>query len=104
MKTQVTVHIKRYDPETERSWEQTYVVPAAESLPVMALLDYIYEHVDQTLSYRRYRCYIGVCTSCQLKVNGKSTRGCSAVLQPGDEVTVEPASGRRVLRDLVTVL
>ena len=102
MESGIAVTIKRYDPETEKRWEQSYFVPTQTPLSVLGILDYIQEELDPTLAYRPYRCYVGVCVSCQISVNGSSTRGCSAAFRPGETVLLEPSPGGNVVRDLVT--
>lgn len=79
---------------------QEYVVPTADRLSVMTLMAKIRE-LDPTFACRTSMCYHGTCGSCWVRVNGKNVKGCLRMVAPGESVTLEPASGYAVLRDLV---
>ena len=72
-------------------------------MTVQTLLRYIYENLDPTLAFRDYRCGSGLCNTCLVRVNGKTKRSCETLVPQGEELQIEPASGR-VIRDLVTEL
>lgn len=80
---------------------ETYQVKTERSMTVLAMLRYIFRTLDPTLAFRDYECYQGVCMSCQVMVKGKRVRACSILVEPGEEVTIEPLPGHRVIRDLV---
>ncbi len=40
---------------------------------------------------------------CIIRVNGKNTISCTTKVPDEDEIILEPASNREVIRDLVTV-
>lgn len=81
-----------------------FEVPANEAMTVMALLRFIYRYLDQGLAFRNYSCYIGVCSGCLVKVDGKTVRSCETLIEPGAEITIEPAAkdDSAIIRDLVT--
>ena len=83
-----------------------FEVPTDEAMTVMALLRYIYRNLNQGLAFRNYSCYIGVCSGCLVKVDGKTVRSCETLIEPGAEVTIEPAAkdDSVIIRDLATKL
>ncbi len=83
-----------------------FEVPADEAMSVMTLLRYIYRYLDQGLAFRNYNCYIGVCSGCLVIVDGKTVRSCETLIEPGAEVTIEPAAkdDSVIIRDLATKL
>ena len=97
------IHVKvfRFDPSVEQEPRyQTYRVPLEKGMSVMTALDYIYQNLDGTVSYYDHAaCGLGICARCTGVINGKPGLFCQAVLQ-GD-VTLEPTSKDRVLKDLV---
>lgn len=98
----VTVTVARFNPETDetRRW-QSYEVPLREGMSVLDGLDYVYEHLDPTLTYYDHAaCAQGICKTCTAKISGEPALMCQTLLT-GD-VTLEPAGRRPVLRDLVT--
>ena len=97
------IHIKayRYDPEKpDQAGFQSYAVPTAEPLSVMALMAEIHAQ-DETFACRTSTCFKGQCGSCLVRVNGRDALGCVTMVQPGETVTLEPHSKYRVVRDLV---
>jgi succinate dehydrogenase/fumarate reductase-like Fe-S protein len=67
----------------------------------MTALDYIYQNLDGTLAYYDHAaCDLGICARCTGMINGKPGLLCQTILE-GD-VTLEPLSPPKVLRDLVT--
>lgn len=97
----ITVKVFRFDPSVDREPRyQTYPVPLEKGMSAMAALDYIYQNLDGTLSYYDHAaCDLGICARCTGRIDGKPGLFCQAVLQ-GD-VTLEPTSKDRVLKDLV---
>lgn len=70
-------------------------------MTVLAILRYIFRSLDPSLAFRDYDCYQGVCMSCLMVINGKQLRACSTLVEPGQEVTIEPISGHPLIKDLV---
>lgn len=97
----IQVKVFRFDPSVDREPRyQTYPVPLEKGMSAMAALDYIYQNLDGTLSYYDHAaCDLGICARCTGMIDGKPGLFCQAVLQ-GD-VTLEPVSKDRVLKDLV---
>ena len=101
----IVASIFRYDPaEDQQPYYQAYTVPVRQELTLQAMLEYIYENCDDTLAFRKGKCYQGICGRCLVKLNGKPVRACSTLLQAGDSVQVDPVNKEKVLRDLVTKL
>ena len=100
MKTKtIKIEVKRYDPTTdEGSYYQTYEVPIEKGSTVLSVLRYIYENLDHSLAFY-YSCRIGKCAGCHVSVNGKTRLACTAVVDK--DITLEPQTGYRVVRDLV---
>ena len=97
------IHIKayRYDPEKpDQAGFQSYAVPTAEPLSVMALLAKIHE-MDASFACRTSTCFKGQCGSCLIRVNGQDVLGCITLVKPGESVVLEPHSKYRPIRDLV---
>ncbi len=97
----ITVKVFRYDPssETEPSYD-SYQVPLEPGMSAMDVLDYIYQNLDGTLAYYDHAgCALGICVRCSGKINGKAGLLCQTIVD-GD-VIIDPASQRRVVRDLV---
>ena len=98
----IQVKVFRFDPSADKEPRyQTYQVPLEKGMSAMTALDYIYQHLDGTLSYYDHAaCDLGICARCTGVINGKPGLFCQTILQ-GD-VTLEPTSKDRVLKDLVT--
>ena len=91
----------RFDPQTDKIPSyQDYAVPLKSGMSVMNALDYIYHNLDPTIAYFDHAaCTLGVCARCTGRVNGKAGLLCQTELK-GD-VTIEPISPDRVVKDLV---
>lgn len=97
---QVTVY--RYDPQVDIAPKpEIYEIGVHEEITVLQALSQIYELCDPSLAYRRCNCYRGVCGACLVNVNQRNRRACSVLVRPGDAITLRPASGYPVIRDLV---
>ncbi len=102
---QIVVSVFRFDPtKDQRPYYQAYTVPVKQQLTLQRLLEYIYAKIDNTLAFRKGKCYQGVCGRCLVKLNGKPVRACSTLLQAGQKVQVDPLKEDKVLKDLVTEL
>jgi succinate dehydrogenase/fumarate reductase-like Fe-S protein len=99
------IHVKvfRFDPSTGKEPRyQTYQVPWEKGMSAMTALDYIYQNLDGTIAYYDHAaCGLGICARCGGMINGKPGLFCQTVLQ-GD-VTLEPISKTKVLKDLVVI-
>jgi fumarate reductase iron-sulfur subunit len=98
----VTVRIERYDPAQKRAYVQSYSVPRESRLRVLDFLNYIFEELDQTLSYRRYLCKAKMCNGCLMMIDGKPALACWELV-PAEKsvIALSPLKGKKVLKDLV---
>jgi len=97
--------IFRYDPEKDEGTKgrvQEYKIEVQEGWTVLDALNYIKWNIDGSLTYRR-ACRHGICGSCGMTINGKSTLACETQIKDlGTQViTVEPLRGFGVIKDLV---
>lgn len=97
----IKVKVSRFNPSIDREpYYQTYSVPFEKGISAMSALDYIYHNLDSTIAYYDHAaCDLGICARCTGKINGKTGLFCQTVIQ-GD-VTLEPISQSRVIKDLV---
>ena len=102
----VTVRVKRLDPEAENSapfWVD-YRVSVEDNATVLDALIKIREEVDGTLSLR-CSCRSSICGSCAMRINGHAGLACktqaSAAMGENDTIVVEPAGNMPVIKDLV---
>ena len=101
-KDKITLNVFRFDPKDDESGRyEKYEIRTDNSMSVLAALRYIYENIDPMVAFRNYECYLGICSSCLMRVNGKNVRACSTLLNPGDEVRIDPIKSKKVIRDLV---
>jgi succinate dehydrogenase / fumarate reductase iron-sulfur subunit len=99
------VRIDRYNPDTGEKKVDTFMVPVTneQKMTVMDILDYIALHLDHSLSYYKHSvCNHGICGRCSLNINGKIRLACLTVANDYEQLTLAPASGRRLIKDLVT--
>ena len=101
----VTVRVKRFDPEAERpeSYWQEYAVTVADNATVLDALIKIREELDGTLTLR-CSCRSAICGSCAMRINGHAGLACktalSSSLDENNVVVVEPAGVMPVVKDL----
>jgi succinate dehydrogenase / fumarate reductase iron-sulfur subunit/fumarate reductase iron-sulfur subunit len=80
---------------------QAFDVPASDPVTVLDLLREVQQHHDPTLAFR-YSCRVAMCGTCAVRVDGRSTLACRAVVPPGyDAIDVAPLAGLPIVRDLV---
>jgi succinate dehydrogenase/fumarate reductase-like Fe-S protein len=92
----------RFDPLNDsKPSHRDYEIPFGGSMSVLMALEYVYEHMDETLAFRRYCCGTARCNSCLVRANGKKIRACSTLVEEGKTLVVEPVEGYRVIKDLV---
>ncbi len=103
---QVTVKIKRFNPEKDRKpYWQTFEVEADPMDRALDLLNYIKWHLDGTLTFRK-SCAHGVCGSDAMKINGENKLACQVLVRnliKGDRgtITFEPLPAAPIIKDLV---
>jgi succinate dehydrogenase / fumarate reductase iron-sulfur subunit len=102
----VTVKIKRYDPDAERpqvEWQE-YPISIDENATVLDALIMIREEVDGTLSLR-CSCRSSICGSCAMRINGHAGLACktkaSESMDAAGIISVEPAGVMPTVKDLV---
>jgi succinate dehydrogenase/fumarate reductase iron-sulfur protein len=101
----VKVRIERYDPAEERRYLQSYSVPRGSRLRVLDFLNYIFEELDQSLSYRRHLCKAKMCNGCLMMINGKPGLACWELIPASQsEINLSPLKGKKVLKDLIVDL
>jgi succinate dehydrogenase / fumarate reductase, iron-sulfur subunit len=99
---QVTLHIRRFNPETDaRPHLETYHVEADPNDQVLDLLHRVKWTQDGSLTFRR-SCGHGVCGSDAMRINGVNRLACKVLVREvGETITVEPMLGLTVLKDLI---
>jgi succinate dehydrogenase / fumarate reductase iron-sulfur subunit len=111
----VTLRIRRYNPETDAAphWED-YTVPAHPTDRILDALHKVKWELDGTLTFRR-SCAHGICGSDAMRINGRNRLACKTLVKdldaftqlgdgtlgPGKPIMVEPIKGLAVLKDLV---
>jgi succinate dehydrogenase / fumarate reductase iron-sulfur subunit len=101
----VTVKIKRFDPEAEQPapYWQEYAVTVADNATVLDALIKIREEQDGTLTLR-CSCRSAICGSCAMRINGHAGLACktalSRVIDRDNAIVVEPAGVMKVVKDL----
>ncbi|BAA79930.1 succinate dehydrogenase subunit B [Aeropyrum pernix K1] len=98
--------IRKYDPESGRSWWQEHEVETYRGMTVLDALLKIKEEQDHSLTLR-YSCRMAVCGSCGMTINGTPRLACQTqVAQVAREdapvVRVEPLYNFKVVKDLLT--
>jgi len=98
----VTLRIKRYNPETDvKPAFKEYQVDVEPTDRVLDALNQVKWKQDGTLTYRR-SCAHGVCGSDAMRINGRNRLACKILMQElGKKVTIEPLIGYPVIKDLV---
>ena len=101
MPAYITANVLCFNPVADKEPSfRTYRVPFTEGMSAMNILDYIYQHLDGTVAYYDHAaCALGICAKCTGRINGKAGLFCQTPVE-GD-VTLEPLSRQRVLKDLV---
>jgi succinate dehydrogenase / fumarate reductase iron-sulfur subunit len=105
----ITLKIRRYDPDKNRTWMQEYVVKAGRILRFVDVFRKINEDQDPTLAWGS-SCEHGQCGTCGIKVNGKPLLACELLVEKAvglfenTTFVVEPLDVAPVVRDLVVDL
>jgi succinate dehydrogenase / fumarate reductase iron-sulfur subunit len=102
----LTLHVHRFDPDSKRSWVQTYTLQAGRIMRFVDLFRKINAEMDPTLAWGS-SCEHGQCGTCSMKINGKPLLACELLVENavacfGTTIfTVEPLDVAPVVRDLV---
>jgi succinate dehydrogenase / fumarate reductase iron-sulfur subunit len=98
----IKAKIYRFNPDRDKEpYFQDYEIAVDRKVTVHELLNIIHRDYDGTLAFRTFKCYKGMCSTCIVKLNGKSVKSCATPLELNSHVTIEPVSGGEVVRDLV---
>jgi succinate dehydrogenase / fumarate reductase iron-sulfur subunit len=106
---EIVLRIKRYDPDTKKSWYQSYELEAGRILRFTDVFRKINNTLDPTLAWNS-SCEHAQCGTCAVKVNGRPLLACellveNAVAHFGTAVfKVDPITIAPVVRDLVVDL
>jgi succinate dehydrogenase / fumarate reductase, iron-sulfur subunit len=101
---QITLKLFRYNPEigrTKPSYD-TYTLDVDPTDRILDLLEYVKDHYDGTLGFRR-SCAHGVCGSDAMRINGRNALACKVLVQDLDTTTiqVDPMLGMRIIKDFI---
>ncbi|MEM2463548.1 MAG: 2Fe-2S iron-sulfur cluster-binding protein, partial [Candidatus Bathyarchaeia archaeon] len=55
----VEFRIRRYDPDSKKSYISTYKVPILRGTTILDVLNYVKENLDETLTFR-HSCRMGI--------------------------------------------
>lgn len=102
MSSIVKISVKRSEVKNGKEF-QTYEVPFYHGMTLLTALRYIGDNLDGTVGFRNYHCGRGVCTTCIVKVDGRTQRSCCFPLEEEKKYEVEPANDK-IIRDLVVAL
>ena len=97
----INARLFRFDPSTDREpYYRHYEVPLRPGTSAMDVLDHIYQNLDPTVAYYDHAgCTLGICGRCTGKINGSPGLLCQTLVE--SDVTLEPISESRVIKDLV---
>lgn len=102
----ITLDVRRYDPDEKRTWVQTYQVKAGRIMRFVDVLRKINDEQDSTLAWGS-SCEHGQCGTCSMKINGKPQLACELLVENAVDYfgtttfSVEPLDVAPVVRDLV---
>jgi len=101
-KTQITLKIRRYNPEVKpEPWWDEFTIEAEPTDRLLDALHYVKWYKDGTLALRR-SCAHGICGSDAMLINGRNALACKVLVKEvAPKVTVEPIRGLPVLKDLI---
>lgn len=97
---QKTRAITAYVYRSGKAALEEYQIESEYPMSVMSLLARLHE-TDPTLACRTSMCFHGTCGSCLVNVDGRDVKGCTALVNPGETVSLRPHSKYKVLQDLV---
>ena len=91
------VRVRRSEPGSQSEFEVQRFTP----MTVLDALMAVYRDHDPTLGFR-FSCRVAMCGTCTVRVDGRAALACQTPIRvDAAEVTVEPAAGFPVVRDLV---
>ena len=102
----ITLNIKRYNPETDSEpYYKEYTLQADPNERLLDALMAVKRFQDGSLGFRK-SCAHGVCGSDAMRINGKDGLACKTLIkevaaEEGAVVTIEPLAHLPVLRDLI---
>ena len=102
----LTITIKRFDPDKNTTWNQEYSVEAGRIMRFVDILRKINETIDPTLVWAS-SCEHGQCGTCSMKINGKPMLSCELLVENAveqfktTEFYIEPLTIAPTVRDLV---
>ena len=102
----LTLNIKRYDPDLKRTWKQEYRLQAGRILRFVDLFRKINDEQDATLAWNS-SCEHGQCGTCSVRINGKPLLACELLVENAvayfgtTTFKIEPLEIAPVVRDLV---
>jgi succinate dehydrogenase / fumarate reductase iron-sulfur subunit len=102
----ITLQIKRYDPDTGKRWIQDYPLKAGRILRFTDLFRKINNELDPGLAWNS-SCEHAQCGTCAVKINGKPMLACELLVENAVQhfrttvFQVEPLTVAPVVRDLV---
>ena len=102
----VTLKVFRFNAERDYlPHYDTIEMEIDEKDVVLDVLNRIKWEYDGSFSYRR-SCRHGICGSCAVKVNGRSTLACKERMVDmielfGNELTIDPVSKKRAIKDMI---
>ena len=105
-KYDITLSIKRYDPDIQKSWVQDYQIKAGGIMRFVDLFRKINDEQDPTLAWSS-SCEHGQCGSCGMRINGKPLLTCELIVEKAiqefrtNTFIVEPLTVAPTIRDLV---
>ena len=103
---EVVLKIRRYDPESDRSWIQNYPLETGRILRFTDLFRKINKELDPTLAWNS-SCEHGQCGTCSVKINGQPMLACELLVENAvedfetTEFFIEPLTIAPVVRDLI---
>ena len=102
----IVLKIRRYDPESDRSWVQNYQLETGRILRFTDLFRKINKELDSTLAWNS-SCEHGQCGTCSVKINGQPMLACELLVENAvedfetTEFFIEPLTIAPVVRDLI---
>lgn len=93
------VTVDRYNPETGQADVQSYEVVFLPSQTVLQTLNFIRDHIDDSLSFRS-SCQGAKCGSCAVALNGKPVLACNTTVD-GRDIRIGALPNFPVINDLI---
>jgi succinate dehydrogenase / fumarate reductase iron-sulfur subunit len=103
---EIVLKIRRYDPDSDRSWIQNYQLETGRILRFTDLFRKINTELDPTLAWNS-SCEHGQCGTCSVKINGRPMLACELLVENAvedfetTEFFIEPLTIAPVVRDLI---